>query len=301
MAAKQVCDENPVSDVHNAFKKLEDFCELLQTDNQGFQVPLRLQSKGSQHTLYKLDLVPPTVCAVNRDPILLLTALTEHCLSVKSKITLAYVLAKSIWDYYESDWMKSKWDLQNIQFLPEESGPDNYTFQPGAPFLSIKHIDGNEQTITEHENGENYAHRYPLILKLGLLLVQICTQRPEERGVDHSGYVKANTEYFYCCRTMRTESWPAIDLSEEHKNMYRKIVARCIPTNQADLLAAPLFDKTLDTAGRRMKIKDLVVRPLYALFQGMECRHDNAVEVDRNKELIPPPAEDRYMSKILIS
>jgi hypothetical protein len=53
----------------------------------------------------------------------LTTILESYHLTSKMKGTLAYILARSIWQFYDSAWMNTKWTSDSIYFM-RESYPD---------------------------------------------------------------------------------------------------------------------------------------------------------------------------------
>jgi hypothetical protein len=227
-------------------------------------------------------------------PTLLSTALKQDELSARHKIFLAFTISKAFWHYYDSDWMNVEWSLETIQLLRTSS------LDSGAPFLKIRTVDYDELTYREHEserpsNGPPYLHPYPYILNLGLLLVQLGSITPNKTTITEdaarlTGVKKYNNLCISCCNEIcRDTEWPTIKLPVKNKSRYRRIVEECLLTPSA--IPKPLFEEHLDAVGRRLALKDYVVRPLFELLQDMADPNETILQLQSNE---PPvlQAED---------
>ena len=250
--------------------ELHDFCQVVESPMPDHHVPLRIEVNVPGYRLYMLNPLFENDFPKDHPPVPLLTALCEDRLSAESKIHLAFTLSKSFWQYYESDWVRTPWNLENLLLLPlHNHGYTITTFNAGThiPFLKIDSTPLDTPFLPEYEpqdpsNRANRMHRYPYILNLCLLLVLLCC---EEIPLPPNYPTGVNEIYFFCSRYINSErlSWPIINITDPKKRkVYQKIVAHCLPK--------PYSDICLDIAERRAMLRDKVVRPLYDLLQSMQ-------------------------------
>lgn len=96
-------------------------------------------------------------------------------LSSRVKVTLAYTIARSVWQYYNSYWMVTPWTNENIQMMKEMISDRNRT-RPRL-YLSTKlRPCGTE--IVDYYVADDLFHMYPSILGLGVVLVEIAVKHP---------------------------------------------------------------------------------------------------------------------------
>lgn len=88
---------------------------------------------------------------------------------------LAYTLAKSVWQYYSSDWMKTVWTKDKIFFM--EMGQDKELHYFFKPYVSIK-FDNLEEEASDYCKHNGAVHRFPRILALAMMLLEIGTGLP---------------------------------------------------------------------------------------------------------------------------
>jgi hypothetical protein len=226
------------------------------------------------------------------------TALKQDELSARHKIFLAFTISKAFWQYYDSDWMNVEWSLETIQLLQTKN------LESKAPFLKIRSAESEDSTYREHESegtssGVPHLHPYPYILNLGLLLVQLGSITLDRTTITanatHLTGTKKNNELcISCCTEISADSaWPTIELPAKDKPRYRRIVEECLPTQSE--VPKPLFKEHLDAVGRRLALKDYVVRPLFELFQDMADPDETAFQPLKAAQSNEPPvlqAED---------
>ncbi|UNI20026.1 hypothetical protein JDV02_006159 [Purpureocillium takamizusanense] len=95
-----------------------------------------------------------------------------HHLSARMKVTLAYILAQSVWQYYDSDWMKTAWTSETIQFIEECAGEQGGIFA-FKPYLSVRFGDEEDPLAGERSTIDGEIHHYPRVRALGTMLVEI--------------------------------------------------------------------------------------------------------------------------------
>ncbi|KAF7155844.1 hypothetical protein CNMCM5623_008724 [Aspergillus felis] len=96
-------------------------------------------------------------------------------ISNKGKSHLAYTIAKSVWQYYNSPWMMTPWTHENIQLLNEGTGLKGQG-KP-HPYLRTK-LDREIVKSKDFYHASDLMHQYPHILALGILLIEIAVKQP---------------------------------------------------------------------------------------------------------------------------
>jgi hypothetical protein len=111
--------------------------------------------------------------------------LTNSKLSKKMRLRLSYVIAKAVWQYYDTDWMSKEWTREDIKFMLER---DDYYDKPclfaDEPFLSPSfHLKQFSATVDDVEatTMPGRIHRFPKILALAILLLEIEPGSPIEK------------------------------------------------------------------------------------------------------------------------
>lgn len=94
------------------------------------------------------------------------------------KGALAYIVAQSVWQFYESDWMNTRWNSDTIQFIPGVRSDDSEAeTQNGIfawkPYLSVRFGEKDPDFGDCSAAGSGEIHRYPRIRALGVMLVEI--------------------------------------------------------------------------------------------------------------------------------
>jgi hypothetical protein len=96
-------------------------------------------------------------------------------ISNKAKSVLQVILASGFLHFYEGPWMIKNWDKSHICFYQARRQP--------IPDLKTPYISTRRRPLEEDDNNEDkryYAHPYPGILRLGILLLEIELNRPIE-------------------------------------------------------------------------------------------------------------------------
>ena len=267
----RVADATQSVDHEGVVESLEDFCRILTWGWTSFPIHITKDLERQRFSWRREDsfsqVFPPAPCV----PLQLRTALTQDALSLKHKVFLAYTIAKAFWQYYESKWMRKTWSLDTIQLLQTESVDSE------APFLKINREESASAVFNEHEPGHGldgipYAHRYPYIFNLGLLLVQIGSLTSTKQDIVAKVAINTVTKEYNdlcvaCCRSLIDKSWPPIESVAQAnvQSEYRRIAGECFPI----LLPKDLFKTGVEAKERKSALKNRVVRPLYKLYQDM--------------------------------
>ncbi|KAJ4990181.1 putative subtilisin [Stagonosporopsis vannaccii] len=207
---------------------LNDFCEILHLEQPNLSTPLRLEYP----TVYELWPVFVKDSPANQRPTTVAEALRGNLLSARSKIHLAFVLSKSFWQFYRSNWMHSVWSFETLLLPPQAESFRTLNLEAEAPYLRICGIPEDRPRPFEHEEtvplGERRRmHPYPYLMNLCLLLVLLCdTESPSPAELENP-----NAVYYFCANRIQhlRSDWPSIELSEPYRQRYKKIVQYCLP------------------------------------------------------------------------
>ncbi|OQE82071.1 hypothetical protein PENNAL_c0038G02092 [Penicillium nalgiovense] len=111
--------------------------------------------------------------------------LKDYRLTARMKVVLAYIIVYSVWKYYDSDWMKTKWTSETIQFMKEsrnnecsEERPKLFTWKL---YLSVQ-FNNEDPNCHEFNKIIGGVHDYPRTRALGILLVEIGIGSPLHKG-----------------------------------------------------------------------------------------------------------------------
>ncbi|RJE23882.1 hypothetical protein PHISCL_03794 [Aspergillus sclerotialis] len=259
----------PVSQSRQARVDPGQFCKLISLDANSRLCLIvqdgELQKSGFEPLKQIVDHVPG---------ISLTEVLDNYRLTAKTKLALAYILAHSVWQFYGSDWMTTKWSSETIQFMKESeaSGANgNSRLYPCRPYLSVRFA-GEDQDLNSGEPSytEGEIHRYPRIKAFGIMLVEISIGRPlrnNDRGLREpvSRAAKANSDLLFALECSRNDKlWGDCDYPD-----YRSAVHHCLDPGAFNL-AAPSDEKERkeDLRYRRDSFYENVVLPLEELLLG---------------------------------
>lgn len=96
-------------------------------------------------------------------------------LSNRVKVTLAYTIARSVWQYYSSYWMMSPWTHDNVLMVKEKVGDGNL-IKP-HPYFTTK-LQKLKGQVLDYCLADDLFHIYPSILALGVVLIEIGAKQP---------------------------------------------------------------------------------------------------------------------------
>jgi hypothetical protein len=260
--------------------KLHDFCRIFKEGIRYAGIPVKIEGEAPSHEVYTdfEALADVRLFDDNKEPVRLATALTNGDLSAKAQISVAFVLAKACWQYYETEWMKTKWDLDTICLPPISTVDTEKHACPLALYMQeAESGDALPEFIPKVTNSSDNIHPFPYILRLGVLLVLLCSKDPELTISSLKGLTKRSEISLFCYKTIENrDMWPSLDIGPKYRVVYKSIVKQCFGCPQS---LTPLFsDSTLDAAGRRSILKEKVVLPLYRLLRDMEDAKINPYE-----------------------
>lgn len=253
---------------------MDGFCGLFSKALNPTYIRLRIVD-GRLHQLFdpepelvERQLVPARSISLSK-------LLMDHSITLKGKIFLAYVLAKSVLRYYDSDFMNAPWTTDSVHFVQEQRfdpNDDVYRRQidPTNPFIAFSPSLSEKEVLAEHLLNRYYPHvfhRYPRILALGVMLVDLC----------HTGSMSATTEampletqmnfdWRRCNDIIKIKNWPKWDIHNDGAaQIYKEAVQKCL---NPKLFHVPSSKQGPDPAGvkrRRNALYTYVFLPLETL------------------------------------
>ncbi|KAK1751492.1 alkaline protease [Echria macrotheca] len=89
----------------------------------------------------------------------------------KMQTCLLYLLAKGVWQFYDSKLMPREWTKDTVEFLFEHRERDQeWTL---GVFLNQPLVSARSSSIQSNQETRRQPHRYPKILALGVMMVEI--------------------------------------------------------------------------------------------------------------------------------
>ncbi|OBS26151.1 hypothetical protein FPOA_00094 [Fusarium poae] len=268
----------------NTVRSTSEFCELL-TKNIG---PAAMHVRISDGALQVLETVGDIeVDIAHERSIPLSQVLRDYTVVSKGKILIAYILAKSIWQFYDSEFMSVRWTTENIQLFQKEQGDgdeDDESSIHWAPYYTFSFEHPAEPGSMERLPRDGVLHRYPRVLALGAILYELGLPRGKKSKVstersDESPTLegKINMVTNRVRKGVTGENWPDIGLRDtQTRANYRVIVENCAskdlfrPSGQdPDALEEEL---TIDK--RRTILFEAVVEPLKRIAQDCDWVDD---------------------------
>ncbi|KAF4544496.1 uncharacterized protein LTHEOB_6066 [Lasiodiplodia theobromae] len=201
-------------------------------------------------------------------------AFKTRSMSRKTRCILAYTLAKSVWQYYGSEWMKYPWTRENIHLLDDEMpqrgfSTRSYLFRP----YFAADFSGDTRSISEYIEGEMLWHRYPQVLALGILLIEVAKGKPFEIPGIPLDYSKDSINQYIKSAMIALEKDGLFEKKEDDFDSYRDAVESCLRFGQFfDLpcVSGPQQSRERDNSleEHRAIIYKKVVQPLKELLKG---------------------------------
>lgn len=207
-------------------------------------------------------------------------------LSKKMRLLLSYQLAKAVWQFYDSDWMRSEWNKDTVHFMFEKRGKTPKGIFVNEPFLSTRFT---PQIVHDDDGNDFRSHAFPIILALGVMFIEI------ELGVkiedhylpecfDASGRLTINANHIAA-----SELLEKVDLWEESETFgtYKEVVRLCLNPD-------PFKPHASDPRRVRDALLKHVVNPLRVFYKNAwespDTSEVRAIELDQASSL-PSPYE----------
>ncbi|KAL2813561.1 hypothetical protein BJX63DRAFT_215894 [Aspergillus granulosus] len=180
-------------------------------------------------------------------------------ISNKGKSHLAYTIAKSVWQYYNSPWMMTPWTHESIQLLTEGTG---LTGQGKPhPYLTTKLA----RVIVKSKDfyhASDLMHQYPHILALGILLIEIAVGRPlTSEECPHPLSETMINHYYTWAWTTAHES----NLKDTVHSLYEEAVSNCLNPELFSAYPIQKYGETDEIRARQNALYEKIVVPLKRL------------------------------------
>lgn len=213
------------------------------------------------------------------------------------KIILAYVLAKSVWQFYSSDWMNTPWSTESIHFMREQpsstsDGFDPPEINPADPYFAFGFDNSTNDASLEYYDSWYVLHQYPRILALGVLLVEICRGRSRKSRVFEAKTLeeKINNDYTSSWEAIKSSSWPDLKFrNSAARDTYRAVAEVC--------LSKEILGNAEDIEERRNILRKRVVCPLGRLLEDIGLIDQSGLvkrmEEDRLSSSMVPGSDNR--------
>ncbi|KAH8897707.1 hypothetical protein GQ53DRAFT_712148 [Thozetella sp. PMI_491] len=234
-----------------------NFCKLI-TNRQRAQLKLAVSEGG----LFWEGSGPLSQAFhLHESTIKLSELLSAAKLSRKMKLLLSYFLAKSVWQFYESEWMKEPWTKERVHFMFERRSKTPKGIFINEPFLCAQfdHSSGGEESAVHHDYR---SHLFPKILSLGIMFleielgIKIEDYRPPG-SVGPDGKPTVNADHFAAMEVFdQTELWDDAETFAAFKN----VIGVC-------LIPDSFKPHLHDPGAVRSAFQEKVVNPLRLLYK----------------------------------
>lgn len=164
-------------------REVDEFCRLLRS---GANSRVCLIIQGEKLYRSRPELLDRRIQYVKGKS--LEDVLNTYTLTARMKVVMAYILAHSVWLYYECDWVKTTWTRETIQFMEEsETRDDN---QGGGifvwkPYISVDESD-TDVNLPDVDDLDGVIHPYNKIRALGIMLAEIGKGSPVRNHHDNN-------------------------------------------------------------------------------------------------------------------
>ncbi|KAF3927271.1 hypothetical protein ABW20_dc0109503 [Dactylellina cionopaga] len=205
---------------------LGDFCRHLKA-KLGFCVRFNLMFESADPVLRTDETFTQSLRKVKfAQSMSLANVLHSHGqkITTKERFHLAYILAKSVWQYYGSDWMKNPWTHDDIQFVEEQGAKKN---AQGTMLSSYNpYFNPNFETpdiyIGEYCPEGILIHRYPGVLALAIMLLEIIQGQPFDYEGEQPYSLPQLKNYYKFAWNLVTGTTLDCNI------MYKEVVKKCL-------------------------------------------------------------------------
>ncbi|PTB65485.1 subtilisin-like protein [Trichoderma citrinoviride] len=245
--------------------RVENLCSLL--GRRLGSVCIRIEMiEGQLHQLF--DAEKSDHGLLQNQSVSLSRVLECQRLPTRSKILLAYVLAKSVWQYYDSDFMRAPWTTDSVHFMRESRWREspNEDINTAIPCLAFNPPSPDQFESAEFYDGDSVLHRYPRVLALAVLLVDIFQNEQNTVRKAKSIEERINNDFMRCHEIVESESWPDLDLKNNDAIWtYKDAVRKCLDPNLFHVSNSPNASSKAAIRKRRNALYTYVVLPLATL------------------------------------
>ncbi|KAK8876780.1 subtilisin-like protein [Apiospora arundinis] len=238
-------------------------CNLV---NTRVESRLNLQIQNSQ--LYQLYEGIPIQQRIRPEPSLpLKRVLDTYRLSNKMKLVLCYIIARSVWQYYDSPWADTWWSNESIHFLFESSttSPSEGSLYASKPYFAIAFGDVDD-CLQEYCDSFSVIFRYPRILALCMMLLEIMRGRAFELDKYDTVEASVNARWDLAFRTVEDPSqWINFEYTDFRSALRKSLMSKTFD-EASTRTGSGSNDLKHDLDHRRKILFDVLIEPLHRLL-----------------------------------
>ncbi|TEY35748.1 hypothetical protein BOTCAL_0583g00020 [Botryotinia calthae] len=258
----------------------EEFCKLTRERTLSYPV-----LRGTRGSLTKERDNLRSIMVVNEPSMSLGNLISQKKLKDDDalRVKLSYLVAKAVWQFYDSHWMSEAWSKDTIHFMKEEDITDqSIRVYIQRPFITANMSSGKQDSstpcISESETDDKSVstcfHIYPKILSLGIILLEILrgegidTYRMQNHFRDDKGNLFKDADLVIAGLLMQDEKKGKSGKDEYSSNireLLKEVIDFCIKVDVEKL--------GRDSKEVRANLRTHVVAPLYQLYS-KSCPED---------------------------
>ncbi|KAF2963128.1 hypothetical protein GQX73_g10440 [Xylaria multiplex] len=254
----------------------EEFCVLIRRRERG-RLVLNAASDGLVYECAELSTEQlKRLFLLKASSVSLATVLEKRKLhgDVQLKLLLSYLLAKAVWQFYDSEWMASNWSKDRIHFMREcldgSSESQEIITLIHKPYFATELSPPPVRLSCESQSGcsaeqdfkqrfPSATHFHPKILALGIMLLEIelgegIELHQVEESLDDENPIE-NDDHFTAGRIILSPMW-------ERRNVYqavKEIIEICLKPDTGKF--------GIEEVPARDNLYTYVVAPLGRLFK----------------------------------
>lgn len=214
---------------HEDFIKNDGLCQIIANPN-GARVHLTVATEQLKFTVGG-EAIPREICpgrALRLDHIM-----RTRSLRLWRRSLLAFTIAKSVWQFYNSEWMDTIWTHRRIFFVEELIRETQAPILFCKPYLSAKfrettigNLEFRQSNCNKDYNIVGAMHHYPIILGLGITLLEIALGEPLD--LDESHLELQNAESINKVWVLGNDKLCQLQSQREgHIQLFKKVIERC--------------------------------------------------------------------------
>ncbi|KAI8281719.1 putative subtilisin [Colletotrichum sp. SAR 10_98] len=257
--------------------KPDEFCNLF-ASKVGSRICCHIQDSELHRLRRGLEITQNVKAG---DSLLLRDLFSLGRLSNQMKLRLAYIVAKSFWQYYDSPWMGSSWTSDSVHFLRESLTGYNHPrgdIYASKPYFAVDSKELDSESI-EYCDEPGVVFPYPRLLSLCIILLEI--GRGQALAIEDKGSLVANLNerWHLAKRLMRQlKGRHGFDYVD-----YQEAIASCLNNTTWEQDSDSV---ETDAFARKAVIHDVIVQPLEKLLEKCFSDTQHAVgPVDQSSAL----------------
>lgn len=167
------------------------FCRILEREITA-RLYLSFKHDHGIFLLHKPQVLKQILQSGHGEP--LKSVLRRYDLTPKDKVILAYSIARSYWQHYGSELMRTRWTSDTIWFMLEKDSREHEDRLPLCAFLSFP-FEYPSNTTPDILYEDLLTHLCPRIFDIGVLLLEIGLARPFQTGTRRDRVAQANLNH----------------------------------------------------------------------------------------------------------